>query len=392
MPPNHTAERFRPFGTTIFAEMSRLAAEHDAVNLSQGFPDFDGPPFVKEAAKAAIDRAQNQYARSAGVPDLVSAIAERFTDRTGMPIDPMAQVTVTSGCTEAIAATMLGLVNPGDEVILFEPYYDSYRACLAMAGAKARFVTLRPVNGRFTFDQGELARAFTNKTRAILVNTPHNPTGTVLTRDELTNIATLCQQHNAIAISDEVYEDLTFGHEHLSIGALPGMSDRAVTLSSIGKSFSLTGWKVGWAIASPEISSAIRSAHQFITFSTATPLQHAAAIALQQGNGYIAELRQMYHQNRDRLAAALTEIGFDVIVPEGTYFILAEHSRISQKLGTTNDVELALKLTADFGVAAIPPSVFCATDGHCANYLRFAFCKQEATLDEAIHRLRKIGS
>lgn len=390
--PSQTAERFRPFGTTIFAEMTRLAAEHNAVNLSQGFPDFDGPDFVKQAAKAAIDNAHNQYARSAGVPELVETLAARFTTRTGLAVDPMTQVTVTSGCTEAIAATLLGIVNPGDDVILFEPYYDSYRACLAMAGATARFVPFRPVDGRFTFDPDELARAFGPRTRAILVNTPHNPTGTVLTRDELAQIARHCQKHDTIAIADEVYEDLIYDAQHLSIAAIPGMSTRTVTLSSLGKSFSLTGWKVGWAIASDELSAAVRSAHQFLTFATATPFQHAAATALREGDEYIAQLRDTYRSRRDLLASALTDFGFGVIVPEGTYFILAEHSRVSTGLGVRNDVELALRLTSEFGVATIPPSVFCATEGLCANYLRFAFCKQEATIEEAIRRLRKIGS
>ena len=390
--PTQIAERFRSFGTTIFAEMSRLAAEHDAVNLSQGFPDFDGPKFVRDSAKTAIDLGHNQYARSAGVPDLVEIIASRFAQRTGLAVDPMAHVSVTSGCTEAIASTMLGTVNPGDEVILFEPYYDSYRACVAMAGAEARFVALRPQNGRFTFDPDELARAFTPKTRAVLVNTPHNPTGTVFTRDELSHIARLCQEHDAIAIADEVYEELTYNARHISIASLPGMSERTVTLSSLGKTFSLTGWKVGWAIAGDELSSAVRAAHQFVTFSTATPFQHAAAVAFERGTSYIAELRELYWNNRDRLGKALTEIGFDVIVPEGTYFILADHSRVSQRLGVQNDVELAIKLTKEFGVAVIPPSVFCATPGLCDSYIRLAFCKQEATLDEASRRLRKISS
>ncbi len=385
--PSQTAERFRPFGTTIFAEMSRLAAEHNAVNLSQGFPDFDGPDFVKAAAKNAIDQSHNQYARSAGVPELAYAIAERFMARTHIPVDPMAQITVTSGCTEAVAATLLGIVNPGDEVILFEPYYDSYRASLAMAGAQAKFVTLKPNAGRFTFDPDELARAFTDKTRAILVNTPHNPTGTVFTKEELTQIASLCQKHDSIALSDEVYEDLTYSVPHISIASLPGMADRTVTLSSLGKSFSLTGWKVGWAIASAPLSAAVRSAHQFLTFSTSTPFQHAGATALREGDAYIGELRQTYHNNRDLLAGALAELGFGVILPEGTYFILAEHTQISSRLGVQGDVELALKLTKDLGVATIPPSVFCATPGHCANYLRFAFCKRRETLDEAINRL-----
>lgn len=386
-----TAERFRAFGTTIFAEMSRLALENNAVNLSQGFPDFDGPDFVKQAATDAILAGHNQYARSPGIPSLAEAIAKRFTGRTGLDIDALAQVTVTSGCTEAIAAALLGTVNPGDEVILFEPYYDSYRACVAMVGATPRFVSMKPYNGRFIFDEADLAAAFSNKTRAVLLNTPHNPTGTVLTRAELKRIATLCIMHNAIALSDEVYEDLTYDHKHISIASLPGMADRTITLSSLGKSFSLTGWKVGWAIASPELSAAVRSAHQFITFSTATPFQHAAAAALTEGESYISELREQYRTARDILAEGLAGVGFDVSIPEGTYFILAEHSRISHKLGVTTDVDLSLKLTSEFGVAAIPPSVFCATPGLCANYLRFAFCKQRSTLEEAICRLNEIN-
>ncbi|GAB5496100.1 MAG: methionine aminotransferase [Phycisphaerales bacterium] len=387
----HTAERFRPFGTTIFAEMSRLALEHNAVNLSQGFPDFDGPDFVKLAAVDAINAGHNQYARSPGVPPLAEAISNRFTERTGLSVDALAQITVTSGCTEAIAAALLGTVNPGDEVILFEPFYDSYRACIAMAGATPRFVSMKPNNGRFIFEEPELATAFSEKTTAILLNTPHNPTGTVLTRAELQSIADLCIKHDAIALSDEVYEDLTYDHEHISIASLPGMADRTITLSSLGKSFSLTGWKVGWAIASPELSAAVRSAHQFITFSTATPFQYAAATALTEGDAYTTELREQYRTARDTLAEGLTGVGFDVSIPEGTYFILAEHSNVSSKLGVSTDVELSLKLTSEFGVAAIPPSVFCATPGLCANYLRFAFCKQQSTLEEAISRLSKIN-
>lgn len=385
-----TAERFRPFGTTIFAEMTRLALQHKAVNLSQGFPDFDGPDFIKQAAARAIEAGHNQYARSPGLPELAEAIAERFAARTGVRVDPLMQVTVTSGCTEAIAAALLGVVNPGEEVILFEPFYDSYRACVAMAGATPRYVALRPVNGRFTFDAAELAAAFSPRTRAILVNTPHNPTGTVLSRAELQCIAALCQKHDAIAIADEVYEDLTYGDAHVSIASLPGMADRTIMLSSLGKSFSLTGWKVGWAVASEALSAAVRSAHQFLTFSTSTPFQHAAAVALREGEPHVAELRETYRQRRDLLAGALAELGFGVALPQGAYFILAEHSEVSRRLGVANDVELSLRLTREFGVATIPPSVFCATQGLCSNYLRFAFCKQRATLDEAIRRLARL--
>jgi aspartate/methionine/tyrosine aminotransferase len=388
---NHTADRFKPFGTTIFAEMSKLAAEHGAVNLSQGFPDFDGPEFVKHAAIDAIKQGHNQYARSQGQPPLVEQLAERFDARTGIKIDPFSQVTVTSGCTEAIAATLLGIINSADEVILFEPYYDSYRACIAMAQGIPKFVGMKPVDGRFTFDINELKAAFTDKTKAILVNTPHNPTGTMLTRDELTQIADLCKAHNSIAVSDEVYEDLTFERQHISIASIPGMLNRTITLSSLGKSFSLTGWKIGWAIASPELSTAVRSAHQFLTYASATPFQHAAAAALREGDDYIAQLREQYRASRDMLAAELDALGFGVTNPEGTYFILAEHSAISDKLGVDNDIDLALKLTSEFGVTTIPPSVFCETKNLCSNYLRFAFCKKEATLTEAIHRLQKLN-
>src|SRR3954470_11794395 len=271
------AARFRPYGTTIFAEMTALANRCGAVNLAQGFPDFDGPEFIKRAAAAAMAAGHNQYARMQGVPELNAAIVERWQRTTGQAIDGEAQVTVTSGCTEALAATFLGLINPGDEVILFEPYYDCYHVGVTMAGGKVRPVTLRPretVGQRsrlpagatpapqaFQFDPAELRAAFTPKTRVVVINTPHNPTGKVFSREELFLIADLCQEHNAVAITDEVYENLTFDPAlpHISIATLPGMAERTVTLSSLGKSFSLTGWKTGWAVASPELTRAVRS-------------------------------------------------------------------------------------------------------------------------------------
>ena len=384
------AQRFQPFGTTIFATMTRLANEHQAVNLSQGFPDFDGPDFVKQAAINAMNAGKNQYARLAGEIPLVEQLAQRFTDRTGLEADPITDITITSGCTEAIAATFLGLINPGDEVILFEPFYDSYQAAVAMAGATPRFVRLAPVGGRFTFDPAELARAFGPKTRAILVNTPHNPTGTVFTAKELGTIADLCKTHDCLAISDEVYEELVFDRPHLSIASLDGMASRTVTLSSLGKTFSLTGWKIGWAIAPPDLSAGVRSAHQFLTYAVPTPLQYGAATALRDGQPYIRELVSRYRSARDFLAEGLSGVGFDVILPEGTYFIMAEHSKISERLGTSNDIELSQRLITDFGVASIPPSVFCDTAGLCENYLRFAFCKEQQTLNEAVRRLRKV--
>lgn len=397
------ADRFAPFGTTIFTEMTRLAIEHGAVNLAQGFPDFDGPEFVKDAAVEAIREGRGQYARMSGDPALNRAIAAWWKSRSGIEADPDAEVTVTSGCTEAIAAAMLGLINAGDGVVLFEPYYDSYRASVAMAGGDARFVTLRPPasgGGPFEFRESELRRAFagTNRSaapaRAVLLNSPHNPTGKVFSRTELELIASLCIEHDAIAITDEVYGELVYNPAlpHVSLASLPGMRERTITLSSLGKTFSLTGWKVGWAIACPRLTSAVRAAHQFLTFATATPLQIGASIALRDGDAYIAELVAQYRDARDYLAQALRDLGFKVFVPDGAYFIMVDHSQISGAMGLADDVAFCRHLTAKVGVAAIPPSVFYSDPQHGRALARFAFCKKRATLDAAITRLAAVRS
>lgn len=391
-PGPYVAERLRAFGTTIFAEMTRLAVKHNAVNLAQGFPDFDGPDFIKDAAQAAMRAGHNQYARTTGVPVLSAAIAEQWRARTGLAADPDIEVTVTSGCTEALAATFLGVLNPGDEIVLFEPYYDSYRACASMAGAIPKFVALRPPaagNGEFTFDEDELERAVGPRTRAILVNTPHNPTGKVFTREELESIAKLCIRHGLIAITDEVYEHLVYepGLPHLSLAAFPGMAERTITLSSLGKTFSLTGWKIGWAIAPPGLTAGVRAAHQFLTFATATPLQIGAAEALKHGSVAIAEVVSMFRGNRDYLCDALRALGFGVHVPAGTYFIMADHSAISRRLGLRDDREFCVHLTERCGVAAIPPSVFYNRADLGRSLARFAFCKRRATLEAAVERL-----
>ncbi len=390
MPNQSIAQRFQPFGTTIFSEMTALANEHNAVNLSQGFPDFDGPTLGKDAAIRAINDGHNQYAPMPGVPILRESIASWAQRVSNISADPNTEITVTSGCTEAIAATMLGLLNPDDEVIIFEPYYDSYRACLAMAGAKAVFVTLHPTEDGFAYKPDELTDAFSNKTKAILVNTPHNPTGIVFSKSQLQEIADLCIKHDAIAISDEVYERLVYGgHTHRSIATLPNMQERTVVLSSSGKSFSLTGWKVGWAIAPPNLTAGIRSAHQFLTFSVPTPLQHGVAELLENGEEEIDKLLTHYTHTRSLLGEALDELGFSVRLPEGSYFIMAEHQQITEKLGLKTDVDLCRWLPTNAGVAAIPPSAFYADPTHGAAFVRFAFCKQTKTIDEAILRLRK---
>ncbi len=387
------AKRFEPFGTTIFTEMTALANAHNAVNLSQGFPDFDGPELGKLAAQRAISEGHNQYCPLSGAPQLREAIARWSADYNGIEYDPTTEITVTSGCTEAIAAGLLGLVNPGDEVILFEPYYDSYRACLAMCGADAKFVTIRPTENGFGFDPEELRKAFSDKTRAVLVNTPHNPTGMVMDDEQLRLIADLCKQHDAIALSDEVYERLTYdGASHRSIATIEGMRERTVVMSSIGKTFSLTGWKVGWTAAPPPLTAGVRSAHQFLTFSVPGPMQHGAAALLNDARSEVDEQRDHFVSTRDVLAEALSELGFTVRKPQGAYFIMAEHAEVTQRLGLRTDVDLCRWLPEHAGVAAIPPSGFYMNPEDGAGFVRFAFCKQMQTIDEAIKRLRSVLS
>ncbi|MGB1276227.1 MAG: aminotransferase class I/II-fold pyridoxal phosphate-dependent enzyme, partial [Nannocystaceae bacterium] len=320
----YLCDRLQGFGTTIFTEMTRLAIEHKAVNLGQGFPNFDGPAFVKDAAIAAMRREDgtNQYRRMAGLMELTTAIAEHQQRFWGLSYEPASEISVFAGATEAIFASLQALCNPGDEVVMFEPYYDSYRASVAMAGAKAKFVTLRAPS--FTYDPKELEQAISPRTRVILLNTPHNPTGKVFSRTELEHIAELCRRHNLIAITDEVYEHLVYDGEHICLASLPGMRERCVVISSLGKSFSLTGWKIGHTCASPEISAAIRCAHQFITFCVPGPLQLAAAAAYRADDSYFAGLTQTFKSRRDRLCDGLAKLGLEVLVPAGTYFVLTD--------------------------------------------------------------------
>ncbi|MHC5021009.1 MAG: aminotransferase class I/II-fold pyridoxal phosphate-dependent enzyme, partial [Planctomycetota bacterium] len=329
--PSRTSAKLQPFGETIFAEMTRLAQQHDAVNLGQGFPDFEGPPEIIAAATAAMEAGENQYARPLGHPKLVEAIARKQQRDYGQSLDPMTDVVVTSGCTEAIAASLLGLLDPGDEVILFEPYYDSYCASIAMAGAVPKFVTLRFPD--FALDGDALRAAVTDKTKLILVNTPHNPIGKVFSRDELQVIADLAIAHDLIVVTDEVYEYLTFdGVPHVPMATLDGMHERTLTLSSTGKTFSFTGWKIGWACGPADLVAACNAAHQFLTFAVARPFQVAMAHALDTFQGdYLAQFRADYTVRRDVVVSALRDAGFEVAVPQGTYFVCASHRPLSDK-------------------------------------------------------------
>ncbi|XP_073043691.1 uncharacterized protein [Primulina eburnea] len=382
-PPLQVAKRLEKFKTTIFTQMSSLAIKHGAINLGQGFPNFDGPEFVKEAAIQAIRDGKNQYARGYGVPNLNSAVAERFKKDTGLVVDPEKEVTVTSGCTEAIAATILGLINPGDEVILFAPFYDSYEATLSMAGAKMKCVTLRPPDFSVPFD--ELRKIVSKDTRAILMNTPHNPTGKMFTREELVAIASLCIEHDILIFSDEVYDKLAFEMDHISIASLPGMYDRTITLNSLGKTFSLTGWKIGWAIAPPHLSWGVRQAHSFLTFATSTPMQNAAATALRAPESYYEELRRDYIAKKTILVDGLKSVGFTVFPSSGTYFVVVDHT----PFGLENDIAFCEYLIKEVGVVAIPTSVFYLNPEDGKNLVRFTFCKDEGTLKSAVERMKE---
>jgi N-succinyldiaminopimelate aminotransferase len=381
--------RVSGFGTTIFAEMTRLAQRHGAVNLGQGFPDFDGPEFLHEAAIRAIRDGKNQYAPTGGVPELTRAIVRHQERFWGLGYAPE-EVTVYAGATEAIFASLQALCDPGDEVVLFEPFYDSYRASIAMAGARERVVTLRAngssgPGGGFGYEAAELEAAIGPRTRAVILNTPHNPTGKVWSREELEHLASLCRDRDLILISDEVYEHLVYDRAHVPPATLPGMRERTVTISSAGKTFSVTGWKIGWSCAPPELTRALQAAHQFITFCNGTPFQHAVAHALDTGDAYYDELLAGYRARRERLCAGLEEVGFAVHRPAGTYFVLADF----RPLGWDDDVAFCRMLPERVGVAAIPPTSFYLHPQEGRHLVRFAFCKTDPVLDEAVRRLKE---
>jgi len=402
------AERVRNFGTTVFAEFTPLAIKHDAVNLGQGFPNFAAPDFIKEAAKQAIDAELNQYSLPAGHPRLNQAISRVYSPLFDRELNPATEIVVTVGATEGIFASIQAVVEPGDEVILIEPFYDSYPASVIMAGGTPVYLPLRFAENtthasQWYLDMDELAAAITPRTKMLIINTPLNPIGKMYSREELTQIATLVQEHDLYVLSDEVYEWMSYTDdagkptEHVRIATLPGMWDRTITLGSAGKTFSVTGWKIGWAIAPEPIAHAIVMGHQWIPFTVATPLQDAVAAAMEHAaeSSYFADLSTMYQNKRDKLLPVLNEVGLTPVQPDGSYFILVDTSQLDVPVaeGQLRDYELCRWLTTEVGVAAIPPSAFYSPEHQhlTANLARFCFCKTDEMLDEAARRLQKLG-
>jgi N-succinyldiaminopimelate aminotransferase len=379
---NPLVERMQVFGTTIFAEMSALAVATDSVNLGQGFPDTDGPASLLEAAALAITSGgHNQYPPGAGVPELRRAIAEHQQRFYQLPIDPDTEVLVTAGATEAIAASLLGLVETGDEVVVFEPYYDSYAACIALAGAQRRVVPLRRDGAGWAFDPAEFERAITPATKVILLNTPHNPTGKVFSRAEIELIADAAQRHDLIVITDEVYEHLMFDGVHIPMATRPGMRERTLTISSAGKTFNVTGWKIGWVTGPAALVAAVRGVKQFLTYVNGSPFQAPLADALALPDSYYDGVSAALRAQRDLLCGGLRELGFDVIEPQATYFATVEVAEDARGF--------CLRIPAEHRVVAIPSSVFydSAAGDH---FVRFAFCKRMDVLDEALRRLKGV--
>ena len=379
--------KLQGFGTTIFAEMSALAVATESVNLGQGFPDTDGPREVLDAAIAAINGGLNQYPPGLGMPVLREAIAEHQQRFYGLRYDPATEVLVTAGATEALAGALMGLLDTGDEVVLFEPMYDSYQACIALAGAVAKPVTLRPPD--YGFDPAELRAAISPKTKLLLINTPHNPTGKVLDRAELQSIADLALEHDLIVLTDEVYEHLTFDDtEHIPMATLPGMRDRVLSISSGGKTFNTTGWKVGWLCGPPPLVAAARTAKQFLTYVSSGPFQPAIATGLRLADQYFHDFRADLQSKRDRLLPGLHAAGFKVFPTKGTYFVTVD---IRPLRPDGDGMTFCRELPHHCGVVAIPNEVFYANKSEGRHLVRFAFCKRPEVLDEAVTRLHRLG-
>ncbi len=380
---SNTARRTHGFAESVIRGMSRLAVKHGAINLAQGFPDFPMPDAMKDAACEAIQNDINQYAITWGAKKLRDAIAGKYQRRYGMTVDPEREITVTCGATEAAASVFLALLNPGDEVIIFEPFYENYGPDAILSDAKPVFVSLTPPN--WDFDIDALRRAITPKTRALVLNSPHNPTGHVFSRDELTAIAAECIAHDIMVITDDPYEYIIFKGEHVAIATLPGMADRTITISSLSKTFTCTGWRLGYAIASPERTDAIRKVHDFLTVGAPAPLQDAAAIGYSFDDAYYRRLSDSYLARREFLGQALREAGFRFAQPDGAYFFFADFTALSD----LDDVAFATWMTEKVGIATVPGSSFYrpgAADGK--RYVRFAFCKKDETLAAAVERLK----
>lgn len=374
------------FTESVIREMTRLAMKHDAVNLAQGFPDFAAAPEIKEAARQAIADDDNQYAITWGQKPLRDALVEKFARTQGVTLDPEREITVTCGSTEAMMAVMMAVINPGDEAVIFEPFYENYGPDVILSGARPRFVSLRPPD--WTFDRDELAAAFGPRTKAIIVNTPNNPTGKVFTRDELEFIRDLCVRWNAFAITDEIYEHILYdGAQHISMASLDGMRDRAIVVNGMSKTYTVTGWRVGWAIAPPGPTEAIRKVHDFLTVGAAAPLQAAGAVALRMPDSYYTQLAEKYRAKRDLMLGILTDAGFNCIKPKGAYYIMTDISRFDAK----DDVTFAKYLIEKIGVAVVPGSSFYNDPaGPGSQQVRFAFCKVDETLRAAGERLSKL--
>jgi aminotransferase len=381
----HASAKAARFTESVIREMTRLAQLHGAVNLSQGFPDFGAPEEVKAAAREAIAGDVNQYAITWGAKPLRDAIAKKFERLYGVPVDPERHVTVTCGSTEAMIAALLAVLDPGDEIVVFEPFYENYGPDAILSGALPRYVKLRPPD--WSFDPDELQRAFGAKTRAIVVNTPNNPTGKVFTREELLLIARLVQQHDCLAITDEIYEHILYdGAAHVAMASLPGMAERTITINGLSKTYSVTGWRVGWAIAPDALSGAIRKVHDFLTVGAAAPLQAAGAFALALPDSYYRQLAEGYLRRRDRLVGILERAGFRVHRPRGAYYAMTE----IDGLGWDDDVAFSRHLVESIGVAVVPGSSFYDDPKHGSRQVRFAFCKKDETLAEAERRLAKL--
>ena len=385
------SDKVTHFTESVIREMTRQAMVHDAINLAQGFPDFPAPAEIKRAAQEAIGADVNQYAITWGAKSLRGAIARQMETWQGVKVDPEKQVTVCCGSTEAMISTLLAVCNAGDDVVIFEPYYENYGPDSVLSGAKPRFVKLRPpgeAGSEWTFDEHELRAAFHKHTKAIIVNTPNNPTGKVFTRAELQLIRDLCVEFDVLAITDEIYEHILYdGTKHISMASLPGMEDRTITINGMSKTYSVTGWRVGWTIAPPKITDAIRKVHDFLTVGAPAPLQEAGASALSLPESYYTNLAEGYRKRRDRLIPALEEAGFVCFRPRGAYYVMTDIG----KFNFSDDVSFTKYLVSEVGVAAVPGSSFYRDPRDGTRQVRFAFCKRDETLDEAARRLKKVA-